>query len=639
MYRKIILLLVIALQFLFSSIVFAETEDLGNLGNGAGNGTASMTYPIKYPLEVTSPFGWRTHPITGDKRFHSGVDLAGDYGAEIVAAATGTVAYAGWIDGYGNAVIIDHGNGIVTLYGHNQQLCVEVGQNVSEGTIIAYCGSTGNSTGPHCHFEVQVNDNPVDPGLFIPEILTAEIEAGGGNDLDGATDFNGGNLDFEVNVDFAKPVRDLINDIVEVITNALGLIRNSVYKIFMVLLTMDLCLGLMFRSFVDTPENQNEDFINWVVFRLVFYGFCMLLLANWGNIVGGIALHGLPSIGSMAAGSTEQETAAILSDPTSIIQKGLQIISPIMNEALKVKGITDLLMHNVTAILCMVFGLLFFFCFVIIGLQVAKAYLEFYMVILFSFTNFMLSGFKHTRRFASNGLNGVFAVSINLMFFCMFVVMLQYTMENMAVGAFMETHIEESASGSPIKSKEDCMARIKVVESYYGNYHCDNGRGYYGAYQINKGYWDRWCQNYMDDRGNGPVLQTEANSNYVRWSEYGPYDTAPEPMDTYYPWSPQNQDLVTGYVLQGYYDTYHSWEAACRAWTGGTGGMESAEAYDYQAKVLAAKGASSVETVLNLKLLLKLLLVCMGFMFMADRLSKLIIRQFGGMGFKLTNEQ
>lgn len=128
---------------------------------GGTAGAGGMIWPIVG--EITSPFGWRIHPITGDARFHSGLDIGGDYGDPIHAAAAGQVIYSGWISGYGYAVIIDHGGGISTLYGHNEALAVSEGQMVAQGQVIAYCGSTGNSTGPHCHFEVREGGEPVEP--------------------------------------------------------------------------------------------------------------------------------------------------------------------------------------------------------------------------------------------------------------------------------------------------------------------------------------------------------------------------------------------------------------------------------------------------------------------------------------------
>ena len=124
-----------------------------------------MIWPISGP--ITSEFGWRTHPIFGNARFHSGLDIGGDYGMPIHAAQGGVVIEAGWIGGYGNTIMIDHGGGIVTLYGHNESLAVGVGQSVNQGDVIAYCGSTGNSTGPHCHFEVRLGGEPVSPWNYL----------------------------------------------------------------------------------------------------------------------------------------------------------------------------------------------------------------------------------------------------------------------------------------------------------------------------------------------------------------------------------------------------------------------------------------------------------------------------------------
>ena len=137
----------------------------GSYAAYTGGGGGGMIWPISGP--ITSEFGWRVHPITGTQKFHSGIDIGGDYGEPVVAAASGVVTDACWISGYGNTVIIDHGGGISTLYGHNQGFAVSEGQTVSQGQVIAYCGSTGNSTGPHCHFEVRENGSVVSPYGYL----------------------------------------------------------------------------------------------------------------------------------------------------------------------------------------------------------------------------------------------------------------------------------------------------------------------------------------------------------------------------------------------------------------------------------------------------------------------------------------
>ena len=117
--------------------------------------SSGFIWPVNAP--ITSPFGWRWG------RMHEGVDLGASYGAAIAAAASGTVIYAGWEGGYGNLVVIDHGGGIATAYGHQSRIAASVGQQVAQGQTIGYVGSTGHSTGPHLHFEVRVDGSAVDP--------------------------------------------------------------------------------------------------------------------------------------------------------------------------------------------------------------------------------------------------------------------------------------------------------------------------------------------------------------------------------------------------------------------------------------------------------------------------------------------
>jgi murein DD-endopeptidase MepM/ murein hydrolase activator NlpD len=126
----------------------------------------ALSYPVANPV-ITSTFGYRIHPIYGDRRLHTGVDFAANVGTPVLAAATGTVVFAGWMSGYGNAVVIDHGGALATLYAHNSALLVSVGQLVKRGQRISSAGSTGNSTGPHLHFEVRVKGTPVDPMSYL----------------------------------------------------------------------------------------------------------------------------------------------------------------------------------------------------------------------------------------------------------------------------------------------------------------------------------------------------------------------------------------------------------------------------------------------------------------------------------------
>lgn len=149
----------------------AAAQAAQNQNNAASNQTnyASGTYswPCSSSTYITSKFGYRVHPIFGTTKFHSGVDVAANSGATISAAAGGTVSIAEYSSSYGNYVVIYHSNGTTTLYAHMSSMAVSAGETVSQGQTIGYVGSTGNSTGPHLHFEVRVNGSCVDPlGYF-----------------------------------------------------------------------------------------------------------------------------------------------------------------------------------------------------------------------------------------------------------------------------------------------------------------------------------------------------------------------------------------------------------------------------------------------------------------------------------------
>ena len=120
---------------------------------------------------ITSPFGWRTHPIFNSRTFHSGVDIAGPNRGSIYASNSGKVIFSGWYGGYGKVVIVDHGNvggkPTTTLYAHMSSIKVSQGQTVNKGDVLGYEGTTGYSTGPHVHFEVRINGKPNNPLNYI----------------------------------------------------------------------------------------------------------------------------------------------------------------------------------------------------------------------------------------------------------------------------------------------------------------------------------------------------------------------------------------------------------------------------------------------------------------------------------------
>lgn len=156
-----------AMQELERASAEAEAMILKLQGKGGSIGTGTYTWPTPGYRNITSNFGMRYHPILKVNKLHTGIDIGAPSGAKIVAADSGSVIYSGWLGAYGNTVIIDHGAGISTLYGHQSARLVGVGTKVSKGQTIGKVGSTGWSTGAHLHFEVRKNGNPINPRSYI----------------------------------------------------------------------------------------------------------------------------------------------------------------------------------------------------------------------------------------------------------------------------------------------------------------------------------------------------------------------------------------------------------------------------------------------------------------------------------------
>lgn len=557
-----------------------------------------MTYPLSGDIEVTSEFGWRTHPIFGTEIFHAGVDFGADYGESVYAAAAGVVTTADWVSGYGNAIYIDHGEGVQTVYGHNEYLLVTEGAFVQQGQPIALAGSTGNSTGPHCHFEVDVNGQPVDPALYLNG-----LPPGNGNNFL-KSDYNLIPINFDAYFDFAKPMREVIAVFAEQCTKGLKIVKDKLKWLFMALVTIDLAYGAMIQIY--DPTGEKSGYIKWLLYKVLFYGFLMFMLFNWGDMVANTIRDYFGTMGALALGNTEAEAANVVSDPTQIVQMGAKLIAPIFSFLGTFSG-TAILKNIPLISISMIFAFLIMLCFCLVGLQIMMAYIEFYMVVLFSFVTFTFSGYKHSRRYAANGLNGLFMSSIKLMFFCIFAIIMSSTMQSIKVDDYYTTATATSSStmthGQIISDIDQFMAAIRQVESG-GDYTIPSADGYgYGAYQISYVNWDNWC------------------------AEAG----VPVPAD----WTPENQDTVARCIMLERYSAYGNWHDVAVSWNGGGGavgqGWSSTELY--WSKVENALG-HSIDRSLNILLLFKLLLVAFAFVYFGSRLSKTILKEFGGRGFE-----
>ena len=132
---------------------------------------SQFIWPVPSCTLLTSPYGYRTHPILDYERLHAGLDIGAKFGEEIIAADGGTVLIAEYSDSYGNFVLIDHGDRYSTAYGHMSEIAVEAGQEVKQGELIGYIGSTGWSTGPHLHFEIRLDGERIDPEEFFSGLI------------------------------------------------------------------------------------------------------------------------------------------------------------------------------------------------------------------------------------------------------------------------------------------------------------------------------------------------------------------------------------------------------------------------------------------------------------------------------------
>lgn len=139
----------------------------GSSGGGSATSLSNLQWPVPSCTLITSRFGYRVAPITGASTYHGGLDIGAGMGASIVAAGAGDVIYAGDNGGYGKCVMIDHGNGVVTVYAHMSSIGVSYGQYVTAGQYVGAVGSTGVSTGPHCHFEIRINGAQTDPAAYF----------------------------------------------------------------------------------------------------------------------------------------------------------------------------------------------------------------------------------------------------------------------------------------------------------------------------------------------------------------------------------------------------------------------------------------------------------------------------------------
>lgn len=395
--------------------------------------------PWGYPttdFEITSPFGWRIHPISGKGKGHAGVDLATASGTDVVSVDDGVVLYVDWDEnGYGNFVVIDHGNGLTTWYGHNRDIVIREGTRVSKGTLIAHCGSTGGSTGPHVHFEVRLNGVPQDPAPYLDPSIPMPINAKTGMLPDGTLEFlNSETRDFEWDenyyVNFGDKAKKFSDDIVGICVSGMAALQGPVRSLFIMLITIDLAMSAMFNLFED-----QENVLEWLLKRFLKYGFLLWVITDWKTLVPELFLGYFATVGGLAGGADAATAGMLMSDTTVMMQKGAYLAGPAFAHASKIHGMA-VMMSPGDLIVSLILGFSILICFIIMALEVMFAYLEFYIVSTLSVVMFAFSGLKQTEKYGENSWKGVFQVSMKVMLFCFFSMMMNQIVEGTAQVAY-----------------------------------------------------------------------------------------------------------------------------------------------------------------------------------------------------------
>lgn len=586
---------------------------------------------------VTSEYGGRIHPITGNWKFHKGVDVSdGIDGSPVYAACDGVISFADYCDpnGYGSWIEIktqdDTFGEIVVGYGHTIPIVV-VGQGVTKGMQIGYQVKIGSSTGAHVHLEVMngAGEN-LDPGLFFPQYAGASGGAGMGA---------GAKFVWDAMYKFAEPLQDIAEKISDACIKGLEKLKDAMVYIFFLIIVIDLVYGV--SMLIIDSENGNN-FFKWLLSKTMMYLILLYIISHWAAVVANFMRDFY--VGAAAnAMSTDITTAQnAVANPFDLLQKGANIVSPVLTNLMH----TD---YGFTTIVAWIFGILsvlaIFVIFILIMLicfQILMAYIEFYMVMLFSFVMFVTSGSKHVRRFAARAFNAVFMVCAKLMFMIFFSLLIQNVMADLKTDNLIEQKQIAISSGGE-----------KIVFDTLKGLGASNGQiaGIMGNIQQEDGPFDPTIQNSAGYTGLFQWDPVDRWPRFVRWC-----NSQSPALDPY------NSAVQVRYAVVEEYGNLlgnisHDPEQAAADWLriferSGEGpgdiGYENRirNARQYAGRINneildgATNGAVSTVTIayLNFVLLIKIIVILMAFMFIADRISTSLIKAFANGGFKFAND-
>lgn len=618
-----------------------------------------MSPPLhQYPMIVTSPWGESNHG--SPPHIHKGIDFATDVGEPIYAVADGTVAIAGYDPSFDGWVVINHTDNWSSWYGDisSSNIPVYPGETVTAGQVIGYGGTMGGS---HLHFEVRIGLNGQGESLnpwayapYAPWLPKDSVDPSMRHNTD---------MQWNPGADFTGAIKKAIDTVAEACTKALDLLRGIIIAVISILMVIDLSISMMMYSLEGQTNQPGASFLKLLILKCLLYAFLFFFITNFSSWIANGTRDLFLGMGADATGTGIDKAKSMVADPFSIVTKGAKLVQPlffVMNDANSGLLSTDIFAQIGLGIGALFFFFIIFGCFTLFAIQVAITYLEFYMVMVFSFSTFMFAGWQRLRTYAANGISGIFAVSIKLMFFSIFVMMMHGIVDTIQVDDIVTKKDTDwvSVSAHPngdFKSIEDLAAAILIVETGGRSdaYVTPSSDGYgYGAWQLSYDLFPGW---YNDAYGEGAWDSFEPKwpwdldpaegkeSPWVAFTSDGiPSRAIPYNGDWHdipalapqHPWPPSVQDQVAITHLKNLYAKYGNYQDVAWHWNG-TGRPRD----EYWGKVCQAAGTMKKNMyTLNLVPLLKLTLFCLFFVFVGDRMSSTIIQQFGRGGFTFTGK-
>lgn len=625
---------------------------------------------------LTSDFGPRNTGIEGASTNHAGMDIAADAGTVVLAPCDGIIdEYTGMGSGYGGEVAIStyddtYGN-IWVICGHiDPSLAIDnigIGNEVKQGTPIGMIVSSespyaGTSSGCHVHFQVSQYGTFSAVTSFDPHTFCTEY--GGPVELGYGAFSPPIKLLWDATYKFTEPAEKVIADLTKACINGLDLLKSSVIYIFFLLLGIDFVYGASIR--VIDYDNLDSIF-TWLLKKILLYAILVAILDNWASLVANFIKDFFVGMGGIAFnGATLDSAKDALSSPFNLVAKGANIIAPIMQEMGKYHGsVKNLATQYFTILFMLICVIAIFTMLTIISVQIILTYLEFYFTMISSFVMFMLSGTKQTRQYASKTFNGIFTISIKLMFFSFFALMLQAVMTDFTTDSlFQQKQVAVAAGGE--QEVYDALKNLGFNDvqcaGIMGNMSRESSYNTMAVNDLNPaepgtetmvgliqaGYEAPGYTNpngtrfntFLEQYCNGDTTMAYTVTaqctyfctleNQYGWSKWSDLHTELSSSD------PGQAARDFCWLVEGVY--------VSDAQSKGGGADLAEEIYSrmHNGIIEGAVGGDVVMrtiTIMNFMLVLKLILIIAMFMVIGDKLSNTIVKTFGKNGFRFSNEQ